>query len=51
MAVGPSIAAYIMQFVGLNMPFLIAGVIKGAYDVALWFMFKDIKPPEEENRG
>ena len=49
MAIGPSIAAYIMQFVGISMPFLIAGVIKGFYDIALWFTFKDIKPPEEED--
>jgi len=48
MAIGPSIATYIMQFVGLSMPFLIAGVIKSFYDIALWFTFKDIKPPEEE---
>jgi MFS family permease len=48
MAIGPSIATYIMQFVGISMPFLIAGVIKGVYDIALWATFKDIKPPEEE---
>jgi len=48
MAIGPSIATYIMQFVGLSMPFLIAGVIKSFYDIALRFTFKDIKPPEEE---
>jgi len=48
MAIGPSLAAYIMQFVGISMPFLIAGVIKSVYDIALWATFKDIKPPEEE---
>ena len=48
MAVGPSISAYIMQFVGVGTPFLLAGVIKATYDIALWFTFKDIKPPEEE---
>jgi MFS family permease len=48
MAIGPGIAAYIMQFVGISMPFLIAGIIKSFYDIALWFTFKDIKPPEEE---
>ena len=48
MSIGPSIAAYIMQFVGISMPFLIAGIIKSFYDIALWFTFKDIKPPEEE---
>ena len=48
MAIGPSIAAYVMQFIGISMPFLIAGIIKSFYDIALWFTFKDIKPPEEE---
>jgi len=48
MAIGPGIATYIMQFVGMSMPFLIAGVIKSVYDIALWATFKDIKPPEEE---
>ena len=48
MAIGPGIAAYVMQFVGISMPFLIAGIIKSFYDIALWFTFKDIKPPEEE---
>ena len=48
MAIGPTIATYIMQFVGISMPFLIAGVIKSVYDIALWATFKDIKPPEEE---
>ncbi len=49
MAIGPSISAYIMQFVGVSTPFLIAGIIKAGYDIALWFTFKDIKPPEEED--
>ncbi len=48
MAIGPSISAFIMQFIGGGTPFLIAGVIKATYDIALWFTFKDIKPPEEE---
>jgi MFS family permease len=45
---GPAIAGYIMQFIGLSLPFLLAGLIKVGYDVALWLVFKDIKPPEEE---
>ena len=48
MAIGPGIAAYVMQFVGISMPFLIAGIIKSFYDITLWFTFNDIKPPEEE---
>ena len=47
LAIGPSIAGYLMQFIGIGTPFLVAGVIKATYDVLLWFTFKDIKPPEE----
>ncbi len=48
LAIGPSIAGWLMQFIGIGTPFLVAGVIKGVYDVLLWLTFKDIKPPEEE---
>jgi MFS family permease len=47
LAIGPSIAGYLMQFIGLSTPFLVAGIIKAIYDVLLWVTFKDIKPPEE----
>ena len=47
-ALGPSIAGAIMQFVGPSVPFLIAGGLKAAYDLALYFMFRNVKPPEEE---
>ncbi len=32
-------------------PFVACGVIKIAYDLSLWFMFRDIKPPEESGRA
>jgi MFS family permease len=48
LAFGPGIAGYIMQFISLGSPFLLAGTIKGAYDILLWVIFKDIKPPEEQ---
>lgn len=47
-ALGPSIAGFVMQFLGQSLPFLIAGGLKSAYDIALFFMFKNVKPPEEE---
>ncbi len=47
-ALGPSIAGAIMQFVGPSIPFLIAGGLKATYDLALYFMFRNVKPPEEE---
>ena len=48
-ALGPSIAGAIMQFMGPSIPFLIAGGLKAAYDLGLYFMFRNVKPPEEEN--
>ena len=34
-AVSPTIAGTLMQFVGFSIPFLIAGVVKSVYDIAL----------------
>jgi MFS family permease len=47
-ALGPSIAGTIMQFMGPSIPFLIAGGLKAAYDLGLYFMFRNVKPPEEK---
>jgi MFS family permease len=48
-AVSPTIATTLMQFVGFSLPFLIAGVVKSIYDIALYWTFKEIKPPEESS--
>jgi MFS family permease len=48
-AVSPTIASVLMQFVGFSLPFLVAGGIKSIYDIALYWIFKDIKPPEESS--
>jgi len=47
LAISPSLAGFIMQFVGMSLPFLIAGGLKATYDLALYFTFRDVKPPEE----
>ena len=46
-ALGPSISGFVMQFMGQSLPFLVAGGLKAAYDLALFFMFRNVKPPEE----
>jgi MFS family permease len=46
-ALGPSISGFMMQFLGPSLPFLFAGGLKAVYDLGLYFMFKDVKPPEE----
>jgi MFS family permease len=47
-AISPSLAGLIMQFMGMSFPFLIAGGLKAAYDIALYFAFRNVKPPEEQ---
>jgi len=46
-AIGPTISGFVMQFLGPSLPFLLAGSVKAFYDIALYFNFKDVKPPEE----
>src|SRR5919199_5972088 len=47
-AVSPSLAGYILQSLSfLSAPFILAGVLKIVYDIALYFNFKNIKPSDE----
>ena len=46
-AIGPTIAGFVMQFMGPSLPFLIAGGLKAVYDIALYLNFRDVRPPEE----
>ncbi len=47
-AIGPTIAGFVMQFMGSSLPFIFAGGVKAVYDLALYFHFRDVKPPEEQ---
>ncbi|MGH9041881.1 MAG: MFS transporter [Acidimicrobiia bacterium] len=47
---GPVLAGA-AQTVALGFPFLIAGVVKGAYDLALWRWFRSVDPPEAAGTG
>ena len=42
-AITPSLTGWIMQTVALSAPFVLGGVLKIVYDVALWRTFKDVK--------
>ena len=49
-AISPSLAGYILQSLSLlSAPFVLGGVLKIVYDVALYFNFKSVKPPDERN--
>jgi sugar phosphate permease len=47
-AVSPSLAGYLLQALPLlSAPFVVGGALKIAYDIAIYFNFKKIKPEQE----
>jgi len=44
---GPSVATALWQGLSASAPFALCAGLKIAYDVALWVMFRNVKPPEE----
>jgi MFS family permease len=50
-SVSPSLAGYILQSLSfLSAPFVLGGVLKIVYDVALYFNFKNKRPLDEKRR-
>lgn len=47
-AVSPTISAYLMQAFSLNVPVLLGGALQLFHDCVFYFMFRDVKPPEEQ---
>ena len=47
-AVSPTLSAYLMQAFTLNVPVFIGGFLQLAHDCIFYFMFRDVKPPEEQ---
>lgn len=45
---GPSAATALWSATTSSMPFVVGGSVKIAYDLSLWFLFRRVKPPEEE---
>jgi hypothetical protein len=41
--VGPALAGLLQPLLGLGIPFLVAGVVKSAYDLALWRLFRPVQ--------
>jgi MFS family permease len=46
-ALSPLFSGYLLGLSTFGIPLVIGGVLKGAYDLILWRMFKAIRPPEE----
>jgi MFS family permease len=47
-AVSPSISAYLMQAFSLNVPIFLGGFLQLFHDCAFYFVFRDVRPPEEQ---
>jgi MFS family permease len=50
-AAGPSVAAMLWTATAASVPFVAGGVVKIAYDLTLWHLFRSVKPPEEVARA
>ena len=49
-AVGPTLSTNVLQALNLSAPLIASGLLKTAYVVALYFMFRDVRTPEEMAR-
>ena len=49
-AISPSLVGILIHSISLSAPFVIGGVLKVAYDIALFLSFRNVKPPEEEKQ-
>jgi MFS family permease len=46
--VSPTISAYLMQSFSLNVPIFLGGALQFFHDCLFYFIFRDVKPPEEQ---
>jgi MFS family permease len=47
-AISPTISAYMMQALSLNVPILLGGFLQFFHDCVFYFLFRDVRPPEEQ---
>ncbi len=47
-AISPTISAYLMQSFSLSVPIFIGGFLQLFHDCVFFYMFRDVKPPEEQ---
>ncbi|HEX9016579.1 MAG TPA: MFS transporter [Chloroflexota bacterium] len=49
-SIGPTFAGATLTVPALGLPFIVAGTLKILYDVTIYFVFRGVKPPEEQSR-
>jgi MFS family permease len=47
-AISPTLSAYLMQSFALNVPILLGGILQLSHDCIFYFLFRNVKPPEEQ---
>jgi MFS family permease len=47
-AISPTLSAFLMQTFSLGVPIFIGGFLQLFHDCVFYFMFRDVKPPEEQ---
>jgi hypothetical protein len=47
---GPSVATALWNALSASAPLITCGILKIAYDLSLYVMFRNVRPPEEEKR-
>jgi MFS family permease len=47
-AVSPTLSAYLMQSFTLNVPIFLGGILQLSHDCIFYFLFRNVKPPEEQ---
>ena len=47
-AISPTLSAYLMQSFSLSVPIFIGGFLQFFHDCVFYYMFRDVKPPEEQ---
>ena len=47
--ISPSLATILWSMGAVSLPFIVCGVLKIGYDLSLYFMFRNVHPPEENN--
>jgi predicted MFS family arabinose efflux permease len=48
-AISPSLSAYLMQAFSLNVPIVLGGFLQLFHDCTFYYLFRDVKPPEEKS--
>ena len=48
--IGPTLSAGVLQSVAFSAPLVGSALLKAAYVLSLWAMFKNVRPPEEGDR-